>query len=739
MAKILTKIFYDGEEYEIKDYTTEISTLSSSTKNNEDAINALGEEIGALGDKLPTIEEKVAEMGEEIKNMGTVASIERLGEQIEALGNNVVDNSQKINTLSGDVETLKAIDHSIYLTEHQPIKTINNIEIVGEGNIEINPFDDTDILNNIASLSGTIDTLSEDIKTIKEDGDKYLTQDDLTPYLTKTSGDTLYQPKGNYATNNELNDLSSQLDTKQPKGDYLTKASGDTLYQPKGNYLTQHQSLDAYATTDYVDQAVQGIPSDATMTKLRSDVNSVSGDVATLKAIDHSIYLTEHQPLKTINGYSIKGSGNVKIEYTAGTNIGIVGNKISVTGITVPTKVSDLENDLLFLSDADMNNYATKAESDRKYLTKASGDTLYQPKGTYLTSIPNTYALKADFYSKTEIDSKIDAAKCDCDMSQYYKKTDIDTLIDELNRKIAELEGKVPTGDTPSDTGDTPIIDWTDTGYTEGYVVKARYWVDESVVNLYNPKYLTITKLIVDGNEVNPIVSSYTFNTLGYHTAEITIEDKPNDAYITDSQPSRLFSGITHLTDVVFNSDIYSLSYETCYNATALSSVTIGDNVTRIGMRSFAGCTPLSSITIPNSVTFIDEAAFASCTSLTSITIPDSVTTFKQQVFMGCSNLTSVTLSHSVTKLESEMFRNCTSIKKITIPQNYTELGSYCFYSCDSLEDLYFERQLPPTITERTFNNMPNTYTIHVPAASLNAYKSADVWSQYADKIVGDL
>ena len=49
------------------------------------------------------------------------------------------------------------------------------------------------------------------------------------------------QPKGDYPTNGEVDEKISQL--QQGLSDYLTKTEASEEYQPKGDYLTEHQPL----------------------------------------------------------------------------------------------------------------------------------------------------------------------------------------------------------------------------------------------------------------------------------------------------------------------------------------------------------------------------------------------------------------------------------------------------------------------------------------------------------------
>ncbi len=80
----------------------------------------------------------------------------------------------------------------------------------------------------------------------------------------------------------------------------------------------------------------------------------------------------------------------------------------------------------------------------------------------------------------------------------------------------------------------------------------------------------------------------------------------------------------------------------------------------------------------------------------------------------------------------------CTSLASINIPEKVTFLGSCAFYGCTSLEKIYCEASTPPTFYNDTVFEDCNTISkIYVPYSSVDAYKSADGWKDYADKIVG--
>ena len=159
---------------------------------------------------------------------------------------------------------------------------------------------------------------------------------------------------------------------------------------------------------------------------------------------------------------------------------------------------------------------------------------------------------------------------------------------------------------------------------------------------------------------------------------------------------------------------------------------TIPNSVTAIGYDAFNDCSGFTgSLTIPNSVITIGDYAFGYCTGLTGLIVPNSVTTIGRAAFIGCTRLTSITLGNSVTSIGSYAFSTCVRLTSVTIPNSVISIDNGAFSNCRILDTITMLGTTPPTLGTNVFSITNPDFTIYVPYNSLNAYKTANNWSDY--------
>ena len=167
-------------------------------------------------------------------------------------------------------------------------------------------------------------------------------------------------------------------------------------------------------------------------------------------------------------------------------------------------------------------------------------------------------------------------------------------------------------------------------------------------------------------------------------------------------------------------------------NCSSLLSITIPQSVTNLGDHVFQGCTSLSSVSLPDTELVL-SSTFMDCSGLEESVIPSKVGLF--YTFENCTSLKYVIFTEGRERIGVAAFRGCSALKDVTIPKDVVSINTYAFSGCSGLTSITCKATIPPSGASLMF---PSTgdYVIYVPAESVEAYKSASKWSDYADRIL---
>ena len=260
---------------------------------------------------------------------------------------------------------------------------------------------------------------------------------------------------------------------------------------------------------------------------------------------------------------------------------------------------------------------------------------------------------------------------------------------------------------------------------------------------------------------------------------------KNNKIYYTSTDGRKVFAGHGCVDAVLlsntyedgkgcmtFDETVTEFRYYAFGGKDNLLTIEIPSSVTLIEESAFGGCTSLSGIHIPDSVVSIEEKSFQNCPNLSSFsgkyasedqrslivdskliavaplglpeyTIPNNVISIGNYAFSGYENFINIVIPDSVISIGDYAFYNCSSLASITIPESVTSIGRDAFYGCSSLAKVYCKPTTPPTAVDDVgwwwdaFDLNAEGRKIYVPYKSVNAYKSATGWNEYADYIVG--
>ena len=212
-----------------------------------------------------------------------------------------------------------------------------------------------------------------------------------------------------------------------------------------------------------------------------------------------------------------------------------------------------------------------------------------------------------------------------------------------------------------------------------------------------------------------------------------------------DSNPwfvgAKLYIDGNELAEITIPSDITQIKNYTFSGNPLLTSATIHDSVTSIGNSAFYNCTSLTNIAIPNSVTSIGNSVFYNCIGELQIDSPVVNTDYDTSNYPASNGwligakFTKLIFGENVTNIGDYAFSDCTSLTSITIPDSVTSIGDYAFCDCTSLKEVYCKPTTPPSGDSNMFYNNASGRKIYVPRASVDDYKAASDWSDYADDI----
>jgi len=195
---------------------------------------------------------------------------------------------------------------------------------------------------------------------------------------------------------------------------------------------------------------------------------------------------------------------------------------------------------------------------------------------------------------------------------------------------------------------------------------------------------------------------------------------------------------------------------ENCFESTAITSVNT-PSVTRVDYAAFYNCKSLKSVVLAQSPTSMNGDAFRNCSALESINLEWVNSFFARRQFQGCTSLkgdiymalapyipencfdsTSIASFNAplATKVDWGAFINCKSLKTAIFGEGLTAVAGDAFRNCSALEALVIYATTPPSLGNvSAFYS--TTCAIYVPDASVEAYKAATNWNTYASRIKG--
>ena len=540
-----------------------------------------------------------------------------------------------------------------YLTEHQPLKTINGETIVGDGNIEIQGGDETDPIF-MASPAATI------------------TEQDIAKWNQGGGSSTSYY---DYQVVESVSDINYNIDTPYV---YDNTNKVWLVKNNKGEYEEWGKIVTA------------------------SDLASITTYKGKLAVVGNTEY--------EFNGTTWVNVGEISKEWTP-----VVWEAGKILPRNLRVSRSSYGKQMYFSVNHPDGSYSSGelwSETFGNYqYTNQSGEITYDSSWYYFTAsdtVTQDYVM-SNVYQKPESDVVYYG------LGTTYPKNYDDSIFAVFSLSNGLLynnaEEIVKKSNLDYNIGGTLYI-WNGSKFMpSGKQYEEVYFTfrtmgdatfagakDFGIETLYDENF----NIINEGDTIKNYKWHYgalNKKVVGYSSSHTTpVIDGLYEVKFplgTTEIGQYAFYGCNGLSSLHLPDTLQSIGRSAFYGCTALLSTgfSFNEGLISIGSEAFRGCWGIETLSFPASLKTIGDGAFRACTGLTAVVCGNSLESIGMNAFNGCTKLSSLNLG-SVKKLKQSCFEGCSALKILVLPSSITSLPYYCFSNC-ALKQI----TMPDTIT----------------------------------------
>lgn len=462
-----------------------------------------------------------------------------------------------------------------------------------------------------------------------------------------------------------------------PIENYYTKYAIDKMLEEIESGITSGCCITPEEVDEKIDEAISGISPDLSDYYTKEEVDALIPEVPSLSG-----YATEQWVLDK--------------HYISGVDLSDYALKSEIP--TVPTSNTAFTNDAGYLTEhQSLSGYATEQwVEDKHYITGVdlSDYVTYESLPDLSVYATKQWVINQNFALNTEL-------------IQYI--TNLQNQIDSLKQQISGCCGS---------TGET-ITRWITMTSENDYTCSGT------------------TKMTKEKEQTSTDGGNTWADTGNYRTGSTVLEVNSVDCGF---MPTLKYTATyTDSSVVTANCDGNSTIVVGEIEKTNLESLVVGNCVTVIDSCTFCTAYELKNLRISSGVTTIKSDAFYGCNDLSSVTFDNGsqLTTIGKSAFEGCS-MREISLPNALKTIGDEVFDECYHLDSLTIPSGVTSIGKMAFWGV-GMQSTGFTgftilATVPPRLGENAFN-YTNDAPIYVPAQSVDAYKAANGWTQYASRI----
>ena len=271
---------------------------------------------------------------------------------------------------------------------------------------------------------------------------------------------------------------------------------------------------------------------------------------------------------------------------------------------------------------------------------------------------------------------------------------------------------------------------------------------------------------LVQNNILGIKLEDYAFN-YGIYGIDISgvvpDPEEPNKDFVIENGILKSYKGTEKV--IVIPESVTEID-ESVFRGTDIEKVIFNRALKKIGAFAFWSCKSLKEIVFPedNELVTIGSNAFQATeslklanlealsvwqataaesyqfhgTGLEKVVLPASMVKLESQfIFASCGSLIELVLPEGLEEIAAHAFRNGGALEELNIPSSVKVIGSLSFFR-SGIKRINSLAADPPALTDvNVFFPIGDVTKVVVPAASIDSYKKAKVWSSLASVIVG--
>ena len=282
------------------------------------------------------------------------------------------------------------------------------------------------------ALKTEIPIVPNKVSAFENDAGYLTSHQSLKDYATKS----WVQNQGYLTQHQDISGLATKLELQTVEDKIPTIPTKVSAFENDVGYLTQHQSLANYALKSELPKNVSDLTNDAKyITASGAPVQSVNGKTGTVSLNANDVgALPSTTTIPVVNNakLTIQQNGTEVGNFTANSAVDTTVN------ITVPTKLSELEDDSSFAKTSELPTKTSELENDSGYITSSDIPSIPVVNNAKLTIQKNGVEVDS-FTANASVDKIIN-------IEVPTKASDIKAIsTDNISQTLGNSETKVPS------------------------------------------------------------------------------------------------------------------------------------------------------------------------------------------------------------------------------------------------------------------------------------------------------